>query len=126
MLIDTVQGEPLRTPKLLGSGLLRQSSTTDAVALYTAMHGLALRAGLADERLSLIPYGLDRSWSAIRPEYGTGVQVENTALDHLEKAGLRKASDFPNTGGGKRRRTPDPVVQAIAASAAVGAHFKVG
>ena len=41
-------------------------------------------------------YGVGWGWIImaevfVRPEYGTGVQVENTALDHLEKAGLRKA-----------------------------------
>ena len=41
LVIDTVQGEPLRTPTLLGTGLLRQSSTTDAVVLYSAVHGVA-------------------------------------------------------------------------------------
>src|SRR5262249_26723551 len=39
--IDAVHGEPLRTPTLLGSGLLRQSSTMDAVILYSVAHGLA-------------------------------------------------------------------------------------
>ena len=46
--------------------------------------------------LSQQPMSADTSITAlvyefVRPEYGTGVQVENTALDHLEKAGLRKA-----------------------------------
>ena len=40
LVIDTVHGEPLRTPTLLGSGLLRQSSTTDAVVVYSAVHGV--------------------------------------------------------------------------------------
>jgi hypothetical protein len=41
LAIDTVHGEPLRTPTLLGSGLLRQSSEMDAVILYSIVHGLA-------------------------------------------------------------------------------------
>src|SRR6266704_1178186 len=39
--IDAVQGEPLRTPKLLGTALLRQSAPTAAVLSYTVVHGLA-------------------------------------------------------------------------------------
>ena len=41
LAIDTIQGEPLRTPKLLGMALLRQSAPTAAVLSYTAFHGLA-------------------------------------------------------------------------------------
>src|SRR5712691_4991081 len=39
--IDAIQGEPLRTPKLLGTALLRQSAPTAAVLSYTVVHGLA-------------------------------------------------------------------------------------
>src|SRR5437867_3059955 len=39
--IDAVQGDPLRTPKLLGTALLRQSAPTAAVLSYTVVHGLA-------------------------------------------------------------------------------------
>src|SRR5439155_461856 len=39
--IDAVQGEPFRTPKLLGTALLRQSAPTAAVLSYTVVHGLA-------------------------------------------------------------------------------------
>src|SRR5207302_808644 len=41
LAIDTIQGEPLRTPKLLGMALLRQSAPTAAVLSYTVFHGLA-------------------------------------------------------------------------------------
>ena len=41
LAIDTIQGEALRTPKLLGMALLRQSAPTAAVLSYTAFHGLA-------------------------------------------------------------------------------------
>lgn len=40
LVIDTIQGEPLRTPALLGSELLRQESTAAAVILYSCIHGL--------------------------------------------------------------------------------------
>jgi hypothetical protein len=41
LAIDWVQGEPLRTPKLLGMGLLRQSDPVTALVTYTLVHGLA-------------------------------------------------------------------------------------
>ncbi len=41
LVIDWVQGEPLRTPKLLGTALLRQTDTLPAVLGYTVAHGLA-------------------------------------------------------------------------------------
>src|SRR2546427_10905587 len=39
--IDWTQGEPLRTPKLLGTGILRQTDPLAAVASYTILHGIA-------------------------------------------------------------------------------------
>jgi hypothetical protein len=39
LAIDTIQGEPLRTPVLLGTTLLRQAGTLPAVVLYTLVHG---------------------------------------------------------------------------------------
>ncbi|MBI4636738.1 MAG: hypothetical protein HY727_10365 [Candidatus Rokubacteria bacterium] len=41
LVIDWVQGEPLRTPALLGTALLRQPSALPAIFLYTLVHGLA-------------------------------------------------------------------------------------
>src|SRR5881398_1154719 len=41
LAIVAIQGEPLRTPKLLGMALLRQSAPTAAVLSYTVVHGLA-------------------------------------------------------------------------------------
>ncbi len=41
LAIDWIHGEPLRTPILLGTGLLRQSSSGAAVLLYSLAHGLA-------------------------------------------------------------------------------------
>src|SRR5438094_155837 len=41
LAIDWIQGEPLRTPKLLGTGLLRQSDPVTALVSYTIVHGIA-------------------------------------------------------------------------------------
>ena len=41
LAIDWIQGEPLRTPKLLGTGLLRQTDPLVAIVSYTAVHGIA-------------------------------------------------------------------------------------
>jgi hypothetical protein len=41
LAIDATQGEPLRTPKLLGMALLRQPAPTPAVLSYTVVHGFA-------------------------------------------------------------------------------------
>jgi hypothetical protein len=42
--IDAIQGEPLRTPQLLGAALLRQPTPAGAVFAYTVVHGLAFIA----------------------------------------------------------------------------------
>jgi hypothetical protein len=42
--IDAIQGDPLRTPELLGTALLRQPTPAAAVAGYTIVHGLAFVA----------------------------------------------------------------------------------
>jgi hypothetical protein len=39
--IDAIHGEPLRTPRLLGTALLRAPDPTVGVLAYTALHGLA-------------------------------------------------------------------------------------
>jgi hypothetical protein len=44
LAIDAIHGEALRTPRLLGTALLSQSSPRAAVLLYTAVHGLAFIA----------------------------------------------------------------------------------
>jgi hypothetical protein len=41
LALDTLQGDPLRTPELLGSALLRQPPGIPAVLHYTVVHGLA-------------------------------------------------------------------------------------
>jgi len=39
--IDAIQGEPLRTPRLLGTALLRAADPNAGMLAYTALHGLA-------------------------------------------------------------------------------------
>jgi len=41
LAIDWIQGEPLRTPKLLGTAILRQPDPGGAIISYTAVHGIA-------------------------------------------------------------------------------------
>jgi hypothetical protein len=41
LAIDTVQGEPLRTPQVLGGALLQMGSGAPAVLLYSVVHGAA-------------------------------------------------------------------------------------
>jgi hypothetical protein len=42
--IDAIQGEPLRTPRLLGAALLRTTDAGAGIVAYTALHGLAFIA----------------------------------------------------------------------------------
>jgi hypothetical protein len=39
--IDAIHGEPLHTPKVLGSIFLQKPETTQAIVIYTILHGLA-------------------------------------------------------------------------------------
>ena len=56
--IDTIQGEPLRTPQLLGTAFLRQPGGLPAVVAYTIVHGVAFVAfGVA---ASLLVAGAER------------------------------------------------------------------
>jgi hypothetical protein len=41
LILDMIQGEPLRTPALLGSALLGQPTRLSAILWYTVAHGLA-------------------------------------------------------------------------------------
>jgi hypothetical protein len=41
LAIDTIQGEPLRTPNMLGNALLKVWTGPPAIAFYTVVHGLA-------------------------------------------------------------------------------------
>ena len=44
LAIDTIRGEPLRTPQLLGTAFLGQAGPVAAVLSYTVVHGLAFMA----------------------------------------------------------------------------------
>ena len=44
LAIDTIRGEPLRTPQLLGTAFLGQTNAVAAVLSYTVVHGLAFLA----------------------------------------------------------------------------------
>ena len=44
LVIDTIQGEPFRTPQLLGTAFLRQSDPIGALLSYSIVHGLAFIA----------------------------------------------------------------------------------
>ena len=44
LAIDFAQGEPLRTPSLLGSGLLGRPAGAPAIMMYTLLHGIAFIA----------------------------------------------------------------------------------
>ena len=58
LAIDTIQGEPLRTPQLLGTAFLRQPGGLPAVVAYTIVHGVAFVAfGVA---ASLLVAGAER------------------------------------------------------------------
>jgi hypothetical protein len=41
LAVDTIQGEPLRTPNMLGNALLKVWTGPPAIVLYTVVHGLA-------------------------------------------------------------------------------------
>jgi hypothetical protein len=44
LAVDTIRGEPFRTPQLLGTAFLRQADPVVAVLAYTIVHGLAFLA----------------------------------------------------------------------------------
>jgi hypothetical protein len=58
LAIDTIRGEPLRTPQLLGTAFLGQAKPLAAVVYYTVVHGIAFAAfGIA---ASLLVAGAER------------------------------------------------------------------
>jgi hypothetical protein len=74
LAIDTIHGEPLRTPILLGRGLLGQTSTLSAVGLYSIAHGLAFIAfGVV---VSLLVAGAER-----QPFFGFALVILFTAFE---------------------------------------------
>jgi hypothetical protein len=90
--IDAIQGEPLRTPRLLGTALLRASDPTAGMTAYTALHGLAfilfgivgafLLAGA--ERQPLLVFALVILFTAFEIGFfGAIVIVASWVLDQL-------------------------------------------
>jgi len=90
--IDAIQGEPLRTPRLLGTALLRASDPIVGMTAYTALHGLAFIAfGLVGalliagaERQPLLVFALVILFTAFEIGFfGAVVIVASWVLDEL-------------------------------------------
>lgn len=90
--IDAIQGEPLRTPRLLGMSLLREASPSAALWLYSLVHGVAfvlfgvvgafLIAGA--ERQPFLVFGLVILFTAFEIFFfGAVVIVASWILDEL-------------------------------------------
>jgi hypothetical protein len=90
--IDAIQGEPLRTPRLLGTALLRAADPIVGMTAYTALHGLAFIAfGLVGafliagaERQPLLVFALVILFTAFEIGFfGAIVIVASWVLDEL-------------------------------------------
>ena len=90
--IDAIQGEPLRTPRLLGTALLRVTDPTAGMLAYTALHGLAFVAfGIVGalliagaERQPLLVFALVILFTAFEIFFfGTIVIAASWVLDEL-------------------------------------------
>lgn len=90
--IDAIQGEPLRTPRLLGTALLRASDPIVGMTAYTALHGLAfITFGLVGalliagaERQPLLVFALVILFTAFEIGFfGAVVIVASWVLDEL-------------------------------------------
>ena len=90
--IDAIQGEPLRTPRLLGTALLRATDPTVGMTAYTALHGLAFIAfGIVGafliagaERQPLLVFALVILFTAFEIGFfGAVVIVASWVLDEL-------------------------------------------
>ena len=92
LAIDWIQGEPLRTPQLLGAAVLRQSDPLLAVLLYSVVHGIAfvifgivgasVIAGA--ERQPLLAFALVMLFTAFEVfAFGAIVIVASWILDEL-------------------------------------------
>jgi hypothetical protein len=90
--IDAVQGEPLRTPRLLGTALLGASEPHVSMAAYTAVHGLAFVAfGVVGalliagaERQPVLVFGLVILFTAFEVLFfGAVVIVASWILDEI-------------------------------------------
>jgi hypothetical protein len=90
--IDAIQGEPLRTPRLLGAALLRADDPGAAMLAYTILHGLAFIAfGIVGallmegaERQPLLVFALVILFTAFEIFFfGAVVIVASWVLDQL-------------------------------------------
>jgi hypothetical protein len=90
--IDAIQGEPLRTPRLLGTALLRATDPTAGMLAYTVLHGFAfivfgiLGALLMEgaERQPLLVFALVILFTAFEIFFfGAVVIVASWVLDQL-------------------------------------------
>ena len=90
--IDAIQGEPLRTPRLLGSVVLQRPDGSEAILVYTLLHGLAfiafgivgalLMAGA--ERYPMLIFGLVILFTAFEVGFFGGIViVASWVLDEL-------------------------------------------
>ena len=92
LAIDAIQGEPMRTPRLLGTGLLRQPDASTAIVSYTIVHGIAFALfGIvgamlvaAAERQPLFVFALVIFFTAFEVFFIGGVLIAATwILDEL-------------------------------------------
>src|SRR5919108_2580768 len=90
--IDAIRGEPLNTPKLLGTAILRTPESGGAVLVYTILHGVAFIAfGLVGallmagaERYPLLIFGLVILFTAFEVGFfGAIVIVASWVLNEL-------------------------------------------
>jgi len=90
--IDAIQGEPLHTPKVLGSVFLQKPETGQAIVIYTVLHGLAfvvfgligalVMAGA--ERYPMLIFGLVILFTAFEVGFFGGIIiVASWVLDEL-------------------------------------------
>ena len=90
--IDAIHGEPLHTPKVLGSIFLQKPESTQAIVVYTVIHGLAfivfgivgalVMAGA--ERYPMLIFGLVILFTAFEVGFFGGVViVASWVLDEL-------------------------------------------
>jgi hypothetical protein len=90
--IDAIQGEPLRTPRLLGTALLGATDPTTGIGAYTVVHGVAFVGfGIAGalliagaERQPLLVFGLVILFTAFEIFFfGAVVILASWVLDEL-------------------------------------------
>jgi hypothetical protein len=92
LVIDTIQGEPFRTPQILAVAFLQASPGPSAVLLYTLVHGLAFAVfGIAAavliagaEREPMLVFALVIGFTAFEVFFfGAVVMVARWVLDEV-------------------------------------------